>query len=465
MVFGYSIHVGISGWFSRRLLPTWFREIDLIDIENIPSDRGAVIISTHAGGLFDHMLTKGMLPGPQVDFDGFIDDEVELDLIAKEVAAGKNVIVFPEGDSHDDTTIQSIGACAAKIALRAAELSSENQPVIVPIGIHYSERYQFRERVALTVEPPIEINGSEAELIKIISGEISRASQAVASWENRKLIWQARSIIHAERVRRNPELALRSSYGEGVLGARRVRAAWEWMAINNQGKSERLEQKTKDHLDELSGLGLTPRHLDAKPDVLTNRGFLKSVWNWAFAWSFMLGFVTWSALIGSIPPYLGVVGVDRTIGKRMNSDRRGAFKLYTAFVLYPLNWILGAAIFTWLITANSSPLAQFSQFSLILPILFSIPSYILFPVMLWWMPTAGKLQIKLYSRGTDAWRQLNLWRRWRMKDIDWEQLCAQQKILAEELTDIGDGLILPGDADWKNPKPGQDDFEMVIQRP
>jgi hypothetical protein len=457
--------MGISGWFSRRLLPTWFREIDLIDLENIPMDRGAVIISTHKGGLFDHMLTKGMLPGPQVAFDGFIDDEKELDLVANEVASGKNVIVFPEGDSNDESTTKTIRACAAKIAIRAKELAVENPPVIVPIGIHYSARYQFRERVALTAERPIEIIASESELVKIISGEIARASQSVESWENRKLIWQARSIIHAQRARENPDLALRTSYGEGVLGARRVRAAWEWMAIKDPKKSLRLEQRTRAHMDNLANLGLKPRNLDSKPELLTNRGFIKSIWNWLFAWSFMLGFVTWSALAGSIPPYLGVVVIDRRIGKKMKSDRRGAFKLYTAFVLYPLSWILAAAFFTWMITANSSPLAQFSQFGLILPFLFSIPSYFIFPVMLLWMPTAGKLQIKLYSKGTNAWRNMNLWRRWRMKDIDWDKICNDQKNLAKELTDIGDGLILPGDENWKNPEPGQDDFEMVSLKP
>jgi len=52
-----------------------------------------------------------------------------------------------------------------------------------------------------------------------------------------------------------------------------------------------------------------------------------------------------------------------------------------------------------------------------------------------------------------------------MKDIDWDKICNDQKNLAKELTDIGDGLILPGDENWKNPEPGQDDFEMVSLKP
>ena len=56
-------------------MSTWFREINVIDVENLPSDRGAVIVSWHPGGLFDNMLTKGLLPGKQISFDGVIDND------------------------------------------------------------------------------------------------------------------------------------------------------------------------------------------------------------------------------------------------------------------------------------------------------------------------------------------------------------------------------------------------------
>ena len=93
--------MGLQNWFSRVLMSTWFREISVIDIENLPSDRGCIIVSWHPGGLFDNMLTRGLLPGKQVAFDGAINDDEELFSIATEVANGANVVVFPEGESHD----------------------------------------------------------------------------------------------------------------------------------------------------------------------------------------------------------------------------------------------------------------------------------------------------------------------------------------------------------------------------
>ncbi|MGB1991976.1 MAG: hypothetical protein ACPHUO_07355, partial [Candidatus Poseidoniaceae archaeon] len=355
-------------------MSTWFREISVIDAENLPSDRGAIIVSWHPGGLFDNMLTKGLLPGEQVKFDGFINDKNELESIAKQVASGKNVVVFPEGESHSSPKSKEIQDNAARIALKSAELSPDNPPVIIPVGIHYSKKHLFRERVALTVERPIEIEGDVESLSKVISGEISRSSLSREDWKDRELIWKARSIIHAERLRKNPELADVATYGEGVIGARRVRAAWEWMSINNQEKCRDLENRTRSHMERLEFLDLKPHHVDDRPQSVTTYGFLRSIFLWLFAWSFMLGFVTFSAIVGSFPPFLFVVSIDRIFGPKMEDSKRGALKLYTALVAYPIWWSISAYAFTWALLSDSSPLAGLADYSVVIQFLFSLPA-------------------------------------------------------------------------------------------
>ena len=456
--------MGLQNWFSRVLMATWFREISIIDADNISKDRGSIIVSWHPGGLFDKMLTKGLLRGDQVKFDGVVDDDEELEVIASQIAAGSSVVVFPEGESHDLPRAKAIRDCAAKIALRANELAGDKKPVIIPVGIHYSRKSYFRERVALTVERPIEISGSVEGLSEIISGEISRASLSRENWNDRELIWNARSIIRAERLRKTPDLKQRSSYGEDILGARRVRAAWEWLALNDAAKSKVLEQRTREHVELLDSYNLKPRHVDSRPKSVTSKGFLISIWWWLFAWSFMVGFVTLSAIIGSIPPYLMVFSGDRIFGPRFKESSRGALKLYTAFVVYPIWWILAASVFTWALLSDTSPIAQFAQYSVTLEFLFSLPAYAVFPLMLWWMPMAGKLQMKLYSRGTIAWRRMRLWMKWRDPSFDWSKLCSDQIKLAFDLVAIGDGLVLPGDDDWDNPKAGSEDYTVVSSR-
>lgn len=456
--------MGLQNWFSRVLMSTWFREISVIDAENLPSDRGAVIVSWHPGGLFDNMLTKGLLPGEQVKFDGFINDEEELESIANQVASGKNVVVFPEGESHSSPKSKEIQDNAARIALKSVELSTETPPVIIPVGIHYSKKHLFRERVALTVERPIEINGDLESLSRVISGEISRSSLSQADWKDRELIWKARSIIHAERLRDNPEMDDVLTYGQGVIGARRVRAAWEWMAINNIEKCRDLETRTRSHMKRLDSLDLKPHHVDDRPQSVTAYGFLKSIFLWLFAWSFMVGFVTFSAIVGSFPPFLFVVSTDRIFGPKLEDSKRGALKLYTALVAYPIWWSISAYAFTWALLSDSSPLAGLADYSVVIQFLFSLPGFLVLPLMLWWMPTAGKLQMKLYSKGKSSWRRMRLWSKWRDSSLNWDDLCATQQKLAFDLVQIGNGLILPGDGDWNNPAPGEDDHTSVAQR-
>ena len=442
-------------------MSTWFREITVIDVENLPTDRGAIIVSWHPGGLFDNMLTKGLLPGKQVKFDGMIDDDEELEYLSSQVAAGNNVVVFPEGESHTSPKTKEIQDNAARIALRAVELSGDNKPVIIPVGIHYSRKHYFRERVALTVERPIEVDGTIEELSEIISGEISRASLSRDDWKDRELIWKARSIIRAERRRQNPELEKLATYGEGVIGARRVRAAWEWLAANDEKKCEKLERRTRKHMSKLDSLDLKPHHVDSRPKSVTTKGFAKSIFLWLFAWSFMLGFVTFSAIVGSFPPFLFVVSIDRTFGRKMKDTSRGALKLYTALVAYPIWWFISASAFTWALLSDSSPFAGLADYSVLIEFLFSLPASLVLPLMIWWMPTAGRLQVKLYSKGKSSWRRMRLWAKWRNPSFDWDILCKIQQELAADLVRIGNGLILPGDEDWIEPIAGKDDFTAV----
>ena len=457
-------NMGLQNWFSRVLMSTWFREISLIDTDNLPTDRGSVIVSWHPGGLFDKMLTKGLIPGYQVKFDGLVDDDDELEEIASQVASGGHVVVFPEGESHESPRTKQIRDCAAKIALRAVELEGENKPVIIPVGIHYSRKSYFREKVALTIERPIEIKGSIEKLSEVISGEISRASHSRDDWQDRELIWKARSIIRAERLRKNPELKQKSSYGEDVKGARRVRAAWEWLAHDDPERCSSLVKRTRDHMSMLDSFSLKPRYVDSRPESVTTKGFLISVWWLCFAWSFMLGIVTLSALIGSIPPFLIVVTGDRIFGSKLKESSRGALKLYTASIIYPIWWLLAAAAFTWALISDASPLAQLSEYSITLEFLFALPAYAVFPLMLWWMPMAGKLQVKLSSRATIAWRRMKLWLIWKDPSFDWDNLRKEQSILASDLVEIGDNLVLPGDADWAEPDAGMDDYTAVSRR-
>ena len=148
----------------------------------------------------------------------------------------------------------------------------------------------------------------------------------------------------------------------------------------------------------------------------------------------------------------------------MKETSRGALKLYTALAVYPIWWLITASAFTWALLSDSSPIAGLAEYSMIIEFLFALPAVLVLPLMIWWMPTSGKLQMKLYAKGKSSWRRMRLWAKWRNPSFDWSNLCQKQQELAADLVKIGDGLILPGDEDWNEPEAGKDDFTAVSIR-
>ena len=85
-------------------------------------------------------------------------------------------------------------------------------------------------------------------------------------------------------------------------------------------------------------------------------------------------------------------------------------------------------------------------------------------LVLFWWPISARLHLRLYARATRSWRALRLGFRLRSGSVDWDDLLSTHAMLAKELAIIGEGLVLPGDPDWVDPKPGVDDWEVVKMR-
>jgi 1-acyl-sn-glycerol-3-phosphate acyltransferase len=240
---------------AREIVQVWFREVDVVDDENIPSEGGVVFIAWHPSGLIDPMLMMATLPGKMsliakhtlfkvpvlgtlmrasgalpimrssdVKGDGTdskYDNADQLFSVAEAVARGGKLIIFPEGTTHSESDVKRVRTGAARIMEMAIELSEDEgrtPPSLIPVGLHYSEAHTFRERAAVIIERPMDLpslpeqsgdpeaDESERrtwvkEVTSDIENELKRASHATSSWQDRHLIWRARSIVHAERSR------------------------------------------------------------------------------------------------------------------------------------------------------------------------------------------------------------------------------------------------------------------------
>ncbi len=504
--------------FNRSLMSTWFRELDIVDNENMPHDGGIMFVAWHPSGLIDPVLLHASLPGKlsilakHTLFDLPIlgrlfsaagalpiyravdsgDEEkakknntTMLENVGNEISNGGRLLLFPEGKTHSEANVHKAKTGAARImlmALRNAELNGKPKPNLIPVGLHYSNSQKFRERGAVILErpmllpelPPLEEDKEQQSsndkewvisVTKSIESELKRASLSKTSWEERRLIWLARSVVHAERAVQSGEKIQRPSFSESVIGARRMRAGWEYYNTHNPAKISQLVDKSKDHFAELESIEATPYDVAAKPEKPGFFGYLGALISWIWVGAWMFGLVTWSAILGNVPPYQANYLTMWQLKKRGISDSiHSTLKVGSAVIMFPIWWVFVSLAVTVMFLATESPVYILLNKHWLLALFTKINPVLMFLVLMIWWPISGKLHMKLYSRLVRNWRNLKRWKNWRRNEQHWQELQLRQREIGGLLIKLGDGLILPGDDDWSEPFTGDDDFQNVQLR-
>ncbi len=135
---------------------------------------------------------------------------------------GSCVLIFPEGISHDEPSVQPLKTGAARMALSAASKGAD--VVVVPVGLSYADKLRFRSTAAVEVGAPLRVapfcasagDGEEAErqAVKQLTEAIARALREVTvnleAWEDLPLLDAVDAIWRQddpERSRRLKNLA------------------------------------------------------------------------------------------------------------------------------------------------------------------------------------------------------------------------------------------------------------------
>jgi hypothetical protein len=499
--------------FFRFLTSIWFREVDLVDNEFIADDAGVLFISWHPNGLIDPMLLTATLPQrvttlvshrlfsfPLVRFPfqaaGVIPlnttatpflrglssppASATLSMAADRLASGGCVLMFPEEHSHPKASVQTVRSGAARLfleALRRAQANDQPRPRLVPVGLHYADASRFRERAAIVLErtvmvPDPPLSGDHeadkawiSDLTTAIEVELQRANLARSSWHERTLIWKARGVVQAEKQRQSGQALQPSSYAEAVLAARRLRAGWEYLAEHNPKITDGLVQDCEIHFAELNRRGLRSIDVDARPERLTLGQFARLVASWLWALVWMFGLVTWGALLGNYAPYKFQSLLENiTRRAEVNDSLQGSIKVLSSVLLFPLWWGGLSAALVWVLLDASSPISMAMASHQVLVYVTMMPPVGAFVFFMFFWPLAARAHMKLYERLVRSYRRLKQWRHWQDADHDWERLSGTQRDLAKRLVALGGEMVLPGDVDWVDPPPGQDDVISVRLR-
>jgi hypothetical protein len=132
----------------------------------------------------------------------------------KILAAGGTVALFPEGISHDESSLQPLRTGAARIALEAGVDSGIPGVMTVAVGLTYDAKARFRSRALVRVAEPVSISrwaeanqadGWDAvhQFTDDVARQLAAVSPTYGSWEQAERLSRV-----AEVVARSPAVGL-----------------------------------------------------------------------------------------------------------------------------------------------------------------------------------------------------------------------------------------------------------------
>ena len=354
----------------RLVLGVFYREIALLGKGHIPSSGPNIYVGNHGNSLIDAALAIGWLPagirflakstlwsefpaGIFVRLAGAvpvyrrIDEGVDSSKNEETFAACWRILgdsgllaLFPEGVSHAEPRLMPLKTGAARIALGTLQRTPTAPLRIVPFGLIFTDREQFRSRVILEVGAPIDPadyftsqGETDRDTVRRLTDRIERALRQVtlnySSWEEAHLVQLAADLYRLDE-RGGRDASSRLPYQRAF-------------AENYQALREAVPEKVEEAMKQLS---LYARLLDLSG--LTDRQVATS-----YRLPLALRFAARSVLDLFLLLPLGALGAAlnwlpykipawATRAMPLNRDLVATYKLIISLVVFPLFWALEA---------------------------------------------------------------------------------------------------------------------------
>jgi len=174
-------------WLIRTIANTFFRRIDVVGIDNVPTDGPLIFAGNHPNALMDGFLLIAKCERWPVHFmanaklweyrllapvlnsigavpvyrreehDGKVDNQGAFERLYEVIESGDCMGIFPEGISHVESQLVKLKTGTARIAL-AVTARGKTQVRIIPCGLSYLHRHRFRSQVLIEFGEPIVID-------------------------------------------------------------------------------------------------------------------------------------------------------------------------------------------------------------------------------------------------------------------------------------------------------------------
>lgn len=370
-------------WLSRWLLRIFFRQVEVVGADQVPSDGPVVFVANHVNSLVDPALLLGFLPRrsrflakstlwqmivlkPFLHLaaaipvyrrqDAGVDTTQNAQTFARchEVLAAEGVIaLFPEGTSHNEPSLVPLRTGVSRIVLQAEARFPGLGVRIVPVGLTFDAKTRFRSRALVVVGPPLDVAQEVADFetvdledgardaVRRLTERISEALGEVTlnfpSWDEARLIERAAEIYERPMGEVPSERRLSAHFPVRQAFIRGYRALHQRVPQQVKAVAEAVEDY--DHW--LEDLALTDAQVAARYPV---KGSLRFV-----VWSLFVLLLRFPlALVGTlynVLPYQLADWISRRNVETM--DVTATYKLLASMLFYPLTWLAGALIGGW----------------------------------------------------------------------------------------------------------------------
>ena len=374
----YRVIVGLVGVVMRL----FFRRIEVEGRENVPRDRGGLLVAWHPNGLIDPALIVTQFPGHAVfgARDGLLRwpllgwamramgtvpiyrpqdnagqseaarreaNQKSLDALALAVVDGSYAALFPEGVSHDNPHLSEIRSGAARLALRTLQLAQGERPAIVPVGLHYDRKSLFRSDVLVTFHRPVDVpddllepsTGSESEragrLTDRIRDALVRVVRPTADWRLHALMHRARALIAAEASARDG-LERPDTLRERALGFAQVWHGYQERVESHPDEIETLRADLTRYDRRLRALGMDDADLDRPPRLASPTLALILIAQVVGVFLLLPPFLL-LGYVANLPVHVTIQALARRFASAEKDT--ATIKILAGLVLYPIAWV------------------------------------------------------------------------------------------------------------------------------
>ena len=350
--------------FCQIAIRVFYRHYEVAGLENIPKDRGVLLCANHVNALVDPVLvqaasTKLMRPLARSGLfnklwlkpilsmvgavpiyrstDKGVDTTQNQDSFVRVyelLEQGEWIMIFPEGQSHSQSQIQELKTGAARMVLGTLERGVA-EPVLLPVGLTFTKKGQFRGDVLVYFGQPIDLSVPETVApdvrVRVITRRLTEGLRDVTintdNWEDLELISKVERFFAMRYGKyRQRSLAQRFRTMKRIISRHK---------LLRQQQPELVEKVTKD-LQRFEAIcrsvGIKDYHLN-----IAYRPFLVVFYSIKLLLTLVVSIplFAWVVLNGAIPYHLTRY-LTQFFAKA--ADQYDTAKILLGFVLFSLFW-------------------------------------------------------------------------------------------------------------------------------